>query len=656
MNRSYLYWKWNHDIFDPDVMEQKVKDLTSRTEIGNIFIGMEWIHEDFCGPNITKAFKHGIDLLHKAGRKVMIECCIRGEGEEFYKSYPYEPAYLVSVYEGVADADGKISVPHEPVYHYWRKTGEHGEHKLYGAYRLTKSGEHSYSAAEKLDDAESRAVAEGEGFAIEIASASLKEGDTVAVALGFPQPLPDLAHPMLIPYFRKMAEHAKEVGADGVFSDEWGYDIILKIETPNPYDDWKLSIRHLSYSDYFEKEFVKETGESLKEHFIDLFYEGSEKRKDLIDGYMRAMRLICTRNEDGMYAAVKEIMGPDAFWGIHPTWWGNATKQYFEFFKNGFYWWDAARDIAQTDEMVSLPIRTALAHRFASPVWYNMWYSMGTRSIAGYFPETWNNLRYGGRTHHLGYECPNESVVLEFKPRGLLESIERIEKRVRLFDDVCQQPDCRLLLFFGFEAVSNWADVGREAPWGPESPRLMKVLTSCNELFPQMLCDLVPSYSVENGSLFINENRKAQYGTQEYDAVIAYYPQRLTQQAKDFLRGLNAKALVICDGPEFADLAEKGAVVLDDVPPAANLMYIAEAVGAMANRSEEGCVFQDGSVMYATSGQKPTGNKLSIHEELGGLRIDFEGEDALWVSADGLRAIYPAGELSVNGKKILSER
>ncbi|MDE6274771.1 MAG: hypothetical protein K2L87_06980, partial [Clostridiales bacterium] len=78
-----------------------------------------------------------------------------------------------------------------------------------------------------------------------------------------------------------------------------------------------------------------------------------------------------------------------------------------------------------------------------------MWYSMGTRDINTYYVETWRNLRFGGRTHYLGYECPNEAVVLELKPQGMLESIEDMDARVRMYDGVVSQPDCKLLLLFG---------------------------------------------------------------------------------------------------------------------------------------------------------------------------------------------------------------
>ena len=250
-----------------------------------------------------------------------------------------------------------------------------------------------------------------------------------------------------------------------------------------------------------------------------------------------------------MYETVKEVLGKDAFWGVHPTWWGSVDSLNFEFYKNGFYWWDAKRDYAQTDETILYCIRTALAHRFSSPVWYNMWYSMGTRDINTYYTETWRNLRYGGRTHYLGYECPNEAVVLELKPEGMLESIEEMDARVRLFDGAgAVQPDCRLLLLFGYEAVSNWADIGMTMPWKPQNPRLDAVLNTANAVFSELLCDLVPSYAAENASLFVNGRGRAQYGTQEYDAVVVLYPDGMAKAAEDFVRALPKDRLVLCGG------------------------------------------------------------------------------------------------------------
>ena len=646
MNRSVIYWKWDANTLRPEVLRSKIRDLCERTEIGNIFIGMEWIRQSFFGGEITDAFRRGIAQMHEAGRKVMVECCIRGEGDEFRQAYPDDPAYLVSVYDGTPGVS-ELCVPHEPVWHYWRQTGTNGEHVVFGVFAVDRGGR-----PRRVPYAE-EVRREPDGFRIVIRSDAVREDEALRAVVGFLQPTPDLAHPKLMTYFRSMVEHARTLGADGLFSDEWGYDVILKITKTNPYED-QLELRHVSYSEALDARFAKVYGRSLLETLPLLFGGASSAAADAVDAYLRVLREVCTENEEEMYAIVKEIMGRDAFWGVHPTWWGHVDKQNFEFFKNGFYWWDARRDIAQTDETVILPIRTALAHRWRSPVWYNMWYSMGTRNIATYYGETWNNLRNGGRTHYLGYECPNENVVLELKPRGLLESIETMDRRIRLFDGVDAQPDCRVLVLFGFEAVSNWAEIGLRAPWTPENPRLMKVLDTANDLYGEMLCDLVPSYAADNGSLFINDRGRAQYGSQEYDAVVALYPDRMSAAAEHFLEAVDRSRLIVCGTAD--ENWKKVAAAFDWIPPAANLSAMLRAMGVPANRTSSGLVLQDGSLIFTAEGRLPAGNPLRVDVTLGGREVSFLGEDAVWISADGTEAVFPSGELTVDGKRILSKK
>ncbi len=648
VNRSALYWKWDSDVLDPETLKNKVRDLTSRTQIGNIFIGVEWLHTDYFSDSLACAFRTATAALHRAGRKAILECCIRGEGVPFYEAYPGEPSFLVTVRESLCREDGSIRIPHEQVWHYWRHSGDRGEHQIFALYRLEKEGPRHYRRAQLLHGFTSRAVMTEQGYAIEITAPCIRAGDLIAAVVGFPQPIVDLAHPALPDYFRKMARHAAALGADGLFSDEWGYSVILDIKTPNPYDDKDLSIAHLSYSAHMEQRYRAMFGESLLDRLLDLFYQGAPDRKCSIDRYLRILRLICTETDEAMYAITKEELGPDAFWGVHPTWWGSRDEQYMEFFKNGFYWWDARRDLAQTDECVIMPIRTALAHRFSSPVWYNMWYSLGTRDIRTYYPESWRNLRYGGRTHYLGYECPNEAVVLDLRPAGLLESIEAMDARIRLFDSISAQPDCRVLLLFGFEAVSNWDALGMAPPWGPVCPRLMELLQTADSLFEKYLCDLVPSYAAENGSLSLDEAGRLHYGSQVYDAVIALYPDSMGKEARALLAKLGPKTTILC--------CTDSANGFSQLPSASTLAELLHAMGIHPNRTENGCRLQDGSMIFTADGKKATGNPLCVDTELNGHHICFEGCDSLWVSADCTRAIFPEGNLQIDQQFIKSMR
>lgn len=668
MNKSIIYWKWDTENLNPAILDKKIEDLTSRTQITNICLGMQWITQCYGDEVFSAALRHCIDGLHAKGRKAMLECCIRNEGESFYRKYPGEPAYLGSFVNAKADQNGRgeTVIDAVPVWHYWRVAGNKGEHKLIAAYnvRLVSPSEYEGTPVPFENNVKTSIVREGEAYKIRISFENALPDSDVICFVGFPQPLADLAHPKLYEYFENMAKIAAELGADGLFSDEWGYDMILKIVEVNPYDDKQLNLRHLSWSEHFEDFYRKVNGESLRDKLLLLCYApaGQEKRREeTIDNYIRALRMLCTENDEQMYAITKKELGRDAFWGVHPTWWGSVDSLNFEIFKNGFYWWDARRDYAQTDEMVLYAIRTALAHRMHSPLWYNMWYSMGTRDINTYFFETYTNLRYQGRTHYLGYECPNEAVVLEFKPEGLMEKIEEMDKRVRLLDDFStSQPDCRLLVLFGFEDVTNWAGIGKPLPpWLPQNKKLDYVLNTTNEIFYKILCDLVPSYAAENGSLHA-ENGKAVYGTQKYDAVLVLCPDRMKKCATEFLQKLDASSVAVAaDEPdeEMQKLIGAGAKQFRSRESSATLAaYFLNDKKIFSGRYGGGVRMQDGSVIFSPDAKLPAHNPLHIDTEIEGRRVQFDGEDLLYLSRDLKTAVYPAGTLTIDGKKLTSCR
>ncbi len=125
---------------------------------------------------------------------------------------------------------------------------------------------------------------------------------------------------------------------------------------------------------------------------------------------------------------------------------------------------------------------------------------------------------------------------------------------------------------------------------------------------------------------------------------------------------LDTKKLVLCSDVNdtetqnlLKNLSAAGAKVFTERKTSAELVALVEnEFGVPANRfGDEGTVMQDKSVIFTSSkGELPTGNKLSLMFEYRGNCYEFEGEDALWISADGERAIYPAGQLKRNGKAV----
>src|SRR5690606_16455853 len=104
--------------------------------------------------------------------------------------------------------------------------------------------------------------------------------------------------------------------------------------------------------------------------------EGREKeRLQAINHFQEMARVRNVELEAGFYQVVKETFGPEGIVAVHPTWFPYPERR--EFKKNGLDWWAVKRDWAQTDEVVPFGIRTALAKKWNSPVWFNMYYRYG---------------------------------------------------------------------------------------------------------------------------------------------------------------------------------------------------------------------------------------------------------------------------------------
>lgn len=666
-NKSVIYWKWEDETLRSD-LPGKIDDLCRRMDVGSVFIGLHWIRHRFTDREVQDALTLCCEEFHRRGVRVISEACPRNEAASFFDDHPGETAYLTTATEIPLDEEGRgeaaVGTPTVP--HYWR-TAEHTGPAMLRAFLVDKTGERRYAAGSAREaDGCVTILPEGETTRVRFDGGAGAANRWAVVFVGIPQPIPDLASDAFGGFYTGLVETVKRAGADGVMSDEWGYDVILNMEDQGGRKE--LYMEHLTYSENFARRYAQLCGRTLEDDLLRLFYV-EDGRRDLsircVNAYHGTFRDIMRRNDETMYGICKEILGPDAFYGVHPTWWGNNYLQNFEGFKNAFYWWEAKRDIAQVDEIVIMPICTALAHKWGGDTWYNMWYSMGTRDIKTYYRDTWNNVRFGGRTHYLGYECPNESVVLELKPAGLLESIEEMDAEVRLLDGIQNaMPDCRVLVLFGMQNVLNWHYDDRIGPpWYPRHKVLTAVLQCADVLFRRTLCDLVPTTEIENGSLTVDGGR-ARYGTQEYDAVVLLGADSLSPVCFPFLQRLDGNRLIVAgpaeefeDGrpltPECQSVLNRG-VRLPEVDCPERIGQILADWGIAQNRWENGCVLADGSLIFTAEGEKPTGNPLSVHARHGDLTVDFEGEDFLFLHHrdGGYTPVCPGGVCRLNGKTV----
>ena len=195
--------------------------------------------------------------------------------------------------------------------------------------------------------------------------------------------------------------------------------------------------------------------------------------------------------------------------GTHPTWYPYPNEN--EVFKNGLDWWAARRDLAQTDEATPFCARTALAKKWHSPLWYNMYYD---ESLKPYEEDLWRHALGGGRLNfHPLWPHPWEQLTTSLMAGKLLAA----DCRVRLLNYISTAPvDCPVAVIFGHPSAINWSGPGF-ADTG---------LAISDGLWAEgFYADLIPSSEIASGNLKLADDGSIQYGPQRYAAAVLYHPQ-----------------------------------------------------------------------------------------------------------------------------------
>lgn len=637
-----LYWKWSDEILELTVLERKLDDICDRSGFNTIVVSFHWMEADFFDARVQGAIRRACEILARRGRRLLLDLDIRTEGGPFAAQYPGTMSGFVAFLEISLDERGRGvgCIAAETVHRFGRKRTACAD-TLAAAWALNPRGDDfdPSSLARITDACRGRVTPEG-GTEYAVDAGANHAGKVALLFPRFTHVVPDLFAPAMYDYFRDMFEAVRDLPLLGAAVDEWGQSCIFH------FDEGGMYFRELAYSAHMDVAYAVRYGRPLADDLLHLRYGPRETRVRVANQYIENFRDGMARNEAWFYNTTKEYFGPDAFVGTHPTWLGGRDALYLEVMQNGLDWWQVRRDFAQTDEEVIFPIRFALAHKAGGRVWYNMFYSAGTEDPATYFPETWGNVRWGGRTHQLGYECPHEPGVARFAERGVLESIWSMEQRIARLDAVQQaSADCRVLVLFGMEACTNWEfSVHKSRRFDNAShPRLTAALRFAAGLFESHLCDLVPTSEAVDGSLGWEEGRP-RYGNQRYDVVILVEPECMRPEAYGFLEGAPAgfpvyvfgEAEMLADATEararFAALARNATWHERTPPPVAQVASRLAAEGIAANRFACGCVLQDGSLLFAAEGTRPTGNPLRVEVEHRGHRIEFEGEDFFFIA------------------------
>ena len=277
-NKSVIYWKWEDATLESD-LAAKVEDLCSRMDAGSVFVGLHWVKRDFWDEKLQEAVALCARELHKRGRRLHVECCPRNEAAAFFQAHPEDVAYVTTATEIALNKDGRGSALTDttPIPHYWRTARQ--QPALLRAFLLDKTGPRTYASgsAEGADGCVTLSPADDNRTLVAVDGGPGAAGRTAVVFVGIPQPIPDLASDAFADFYAAMLTPLKKAEADGVMSDEWGYDVIIRIEDestdPDYYKKREIYFEHVTYTDNFARRYRRFCNRELRDDLLRFYYE-----------------------------------------------------------------------------------------------------------------------------------------------------------------------------------------------------------------------------------------------------------------------------------------------------------------------------------------------------------------------------------------------
>ncbi|MDX2185967.1 MAG: hypothetical protein SFV32_03460 [Opitutaceae bacterium] len=666
-----LYWKWDERIFQPGLLEAKLTDIFARSNFDCLYVSFHWLPRPFQDPELQAVIRRCALWLNARGKHFFLDIDVRNEGATILAEHPSAHGWFLEYREFDLDAEGNGELALSPQTTLrWGKKKTETARSLVAAWSFVARGADAYEpgSARRLFS-EARLENPGEANArVVVRWGSELARRRVAVFLGHTHVSPDFFSPVFTQHFERMFELVKDLPLSGVGTDEWGYSLTSRW-------DQQMLAELVPYSPLMSERYAEYAGNALEDDLLHLFRSPADRpgvRFGAINRWIRVFRNQMAATEGWIYNKAKATFGRDTFIAAHPTWVCARHEMLIETLYNGFAWWQIRRDFGQTDESSIIPVRLALGHRAGGPVWYNMWYSMGPgKNIESFFRETWRNARWGGRTHQLGYECPNEDIT-EFVDAGKLEQIWAMESRIQRLNTFQKTaPDSRVLILFGMEAVTNWSTSGEPAlPVGERHQVMRETFQLAEDIFDAgWLCDVVPTTALSLSEVTFAWPSFASYGSQVYDVVIVVNPEGMESSAMDamvLLTEENVKTMLVGKGRydfdgNIATEAHQAFAAAFPVrferPDLGGITAKLREWRIPGNRYANGCRLQDGSAVFAADGDLPTGNPLTVEAKIGSHQVRFEGEDflAIELSPEGKvkRCAFGAAKaLEVNGKSV----
>lgn len=650
-------WFWTADEFEPDGYQRFI-DLHEKHSAYRYLTTSIRHPVEVTDPAVHDRIKAAAEYARAHGMEMVMDLDVRLARKAFMTKYPNELQEIARLREFPLHGAGEVTFAVESM-----SLGDHYTFRAppYSCVSSRLLRVYSYVAgADGVDPVTVQDITQR----CEIVTSSNTQitaalqcqpddsGRTACVIAAFALFTPDVFAPHLIAFERTILDQYADVPLAGACKDEWGFPGRFD---PRTDDLWYSSFMADAYA-------ARRPGHDLVRDLV-LMSKGENgrdgERTAAINHYMEMGRKRNAEVENQFYAGIKEVFGRNAISATHPTWFAFPSAN--EAFKNGLDWWSVTRDLAQTDEGTPLCARTALAKKWRSPLWLNMYYDS---AVASYEEDLWRHALGGGRMNfHPVYPRPDNELNASLLTGDLL----RADARVRLLNYISTAPiDCPVAVVFGHASSLNWAGTG----FGDVG------LDVTNRLWETgYYADLIPSSEIAAGALEVGGSGRISYGLQTYEAAVLYRPQYERSEVADFFARAAAGSTRLYrvgdwtldfEGKPFdGNAALPSTMRAGDAGACANMIIdllreariepqtpctMRGAAGYPASMMPEPsgrCRLLDGTVILASGKEHVMGDPISETIDVDGhqVRFDAVGIAAVRLRADGRLDAMAAGGL-----------
>ena len=460
-----VFWSLSNTSFEQgEEFERRfVADLAGRSVYNVVTLTLRSVPD--LSDKVTERFAGTfIRESHARGIKVLMDIDARISRREFLRRWPEDRAGVLRLVS---------AQPTNGVARFAADFGSYRDHMAWGAERAydPSAGRVVRALAVRADadgavaweSARDLTASVGElavtSNRVSGAVAGLAPDERLLVAVGFDLFAVDPCSSHLTPFLRELALRYRALGADGAMRDEWGFP---------PMRDYVATHSAVPWTARFAAAYAAERGGGDYVRDMLLAFapaKGKEaERRAAIDALNLTIYRTIARTEREFYDLNKELFGPDVYVTKHPTWHTRVCAT--EFLHDGFAWWAAPRDWAQSDEAVPIPCINGMSKKFGGPCWMNEGYGPNPEH---YGRAVWKYALCGGRMVYHGIYGGNTSLKdlnlppPEYKRRSALDILTpdnvRAQARVCLLNLITRaQIDCPAALVFGHRRTMNWLD------------------------------------------------------------------------------------------------------------------------------------------------------------------------------------------------------